>query len=297
MRRLNFNAGESSPPPLVYGGYTQAELDRQYDAAGTVPSTDPYFEEWAAASKRTRTALHCELDVAYGAGERERLDLFPAARPAAPCFVWVHGGYWRRLAKSFFSFVAEPIVAAGGAAVIVNYPLVASATLDEIVDAARRALAWIARNAARLNADARHIVVGGHSAGGQLAGMLAATDWRPYGLPEDSVKGVFVVSGLFDLEPVRLSAVNEWLRIDAEGARRNSPAYHLPTHALPLVAVAGSDETFEFKEQSRNYAAAWSALGYPARYLEPAGHNHFSIVGDLADSATDLSQRLLEFVI
>lgn len=282
---------------LVYGGYTQAELDRQYDAAGTVQSTDRYFEEWAAASKRARAALRCELDAAYGAGEREKLDLFPATRPDAPCFVWLHGGYWRRLAKSFFSFVAEPVVAAGGAAVIVNYPLVATATLDEIVDAARRAFAWIARNAARLRADPSRIVVGGHSAGGQLAGMLAATDWHPYGLPDDSVKGVFAVSGLFDLEPVRLSAVNEWLRIDAEGARRNSPILHRPPLPMPIVAAAGSDETDEFKKQSRAYTQAWSQFGSAARYLEPPGHNHFSIVGDLADSTTDLSQRLLKLVI
>ena len=264
-----------------------------YDAAGTVASTDPYFAEWAAASEHTRSALRCELDVAYGSGERERVDLFPATRPGAPCFLWIHGGYWRRLDKSFFSFVAEPVVASGGAAAIVNYPLVATATLDEIVDAIRRAFAWIARNATRLNGDPQRIVVGGHSAGGQLAGMLAATDWSAYSLPSDSVKGVFVVSGLFDLEPVRLSHVNEWLHVDAETARRNSPSLHLPTRSIPLVAAVGGDETSEFRKQSQDYVQAWSRAGHPARYLEPAGHNHFSIVSELENDRTELAGLLV----
>ena len=267
-----------------------------YGAAGTVPSTDPYFAEWATASERTRSALQCEIDVAYGAGERERVDLFPAPRPGAPCFLWIHGGYWRRLDKSFFSFVAEPVAASGGAAAIVNYPLVATATLDEIVDAIKRAFAWVARNAARLNADPQRIVVGGHSAGGQLAGMLAASDWSAYSLPADSVKGVFVVSGLFDLEPVRLSHVNEWLRVDAETAWRNSPSLHLPTRSIPLVAAAGGDETPEFKKQSQDYAKAWSGLGYPARYVEPPSHNHYSIVSELADDRTELAGLLVKLL-
>ena len=267
-----------------------------YDAAGTVASTDPYFAEWAAASERTRGALRCDLDGAYGEGEREKLDLFPAAQAGAPCFVWIHGGYWRRLDKSFFSFIAQPVGAIGSAAAIVNYPLVATATLDEIVGAIRRAFVWIARNAPRLNADPRRIVIGGHSAGGQLAGMLAATDWPAYGLPADSVKGVFTVSGLFDLEPVRLSHVNEWLRIDAETAQRNSPSMHLPKRSIPLVAAAGGDETVEFRKQSGDYAEAWSRAGYSARYVEASGYNHFSIISELASDQTELACLLVRLL-
>jgi len=273
------------------------QLKDGYDAAGTVPSTDPYFEEWAAASERTRATLRCELDVAYGEGEREKLDLFPATTPNAPSLLWIHGGYWRRLDKSFFSFIAEPIVAAGGAAAILNYPLAPAATLDEIVAAARRAFAFTAHNASRFNADPGRVVAGGHSAGGHLAGMLAATRWTSYGLPADAVKGVFALSGLFDLEPVRLSHVNEWLNADLEAARRNSPLLQVPVRPVPLVAAVGGDETNEFKKQSRDYVETWTALGYPARYLEIAGCNHYSVVRELLDTETPITRALLGLLL
>lgn len=268
----------------VYGTYSQSELNRQYDAAGTVPSVDPYFERFATESVRERAKLERELDIAYGRGERERLDLFPAPDSGAPLFIFIHGGYWRRLDKSFFSFVAGPIARAGGATAVINYPLAPDATLDEIVRSTRSALAWLVKNAHRANADPKRFFAGGHSAGGQLAGMLA-TDER--------IRGIFPISGLFDLEPVRLSHANEWLNLDDESAQRNSPMLHLPAHKPRLVASAGGAETDEFHRQSRSYVDAWSKLGGPATYLEPAGHNHFSIVLEFSDEESDLTQALL----
>jgi arylformamidase len=273
----------SSEAP-VYEAYSQSELNRQYDAAGTVPSVDPYFERYAAESTRTRAGLAQELDVAYGRGERETLDLFPAAESDAPLFIFIHGGYWRRLDKSFFSFVAGPIARAGGATAVINYPLAPAASLDEIVHSTRAALGWLIKHISRANADPKRIFAGGHSAGGQLAGMLAE---------DQRIRGIFPISGLFDLEPVRLSHVNEWLNLDSESAQRNSPQLHLPRHKIPLVASVGGAETDEFQRQSRTYTDAWSKLGYPATFLAPAGHNHFSIVLEFNDEESELTQALL----
>lgn len=270
--------------PLTY-----EELVRQYDTGATVPSVDPYFARYAEASERARRDVPCEIDVAYGPGERQRLDLFPAEDDGAPLFIFFHGGYWRRLDKSFFSFVAAPVVRAGGAAAIVNYPLLATppehsdVTLDDIVASARRARAWLVRNAHRANADPKRIVAGGHSAGGQIAAMLTA---------EGDASALFAVSGLFDLEPVRQSHVNAWLNIDAEGAARNSPMQHLPKTKVRAVLAAGGAETDEFRRQSREFANALTAKGHDAAYLEPAEHNHFSIVLELDDDESVLSERL-----
>ncbi|HMD02814.1 MAG TPA: alpha/beta hydrolase [Candidatus Baltobacteraceae bacterium] len=267
----------------VFGTFTQAELNRQYDAAATVPSVDVYFERYAALSALTRTRLNCELDVAYGQGERERVDLFPAARPDSPLFVFIHGGYWRRLDKSYFSFVAEPLVRAGAAVACLNYPLAPSASLDRIVRSARAALDWFAANTQRLNAGAQRIVLGGHSAGGQLAGLLGG---RP------PFTGIFTLSGLFDLAPVRLSHVNDWMRLDAAAAERNSPSRHLPETTATLVAAVGALETDEFKRQTESYVQAWRARRYPAEALVLNGLNHFSIVLELADERSALSVAL-----
>lgn len=272
----------------VYATFTQAELNRQYDAAATVPAIEPYYARFAAASARALPNLRAELDVPYGPGERHRLDLFAAERPGAPLFFFIHGGYWRRLDKSFFSFLAEPVVRAGGAAAIVNYPLAPGASIDEIVAAVRGAFEWVAHNAARANADPHRIVAGGHSAGGHLAGMLAGSTLRP--------AGVFALSGLFDLEPVRLSHVNEWARLDAAAAERNSPVRRLPEAPIRLVAAVGERETDEFKRQTQHYVATWRARRYPAEELIAAGHNHFTIVLELADEGTELSRALAELL-
>jgi arylformamidase len=279
---------------LIYGGYAQDELDRQYDAASTVPSLQPFLERWSADSARTRAELDNET-AAYGEHERERLELFPAARAGAPLFVFIHGGYWRRLDASYFSFVAGPVVRAGGACALFTYPLAPASSLDAIVAAVRRGFTWLGTHAERrLNASPQRIVVGGHSAGGQLAGMLAATDWAAHGLDPHSVGGVFGLSGLYDLEPVRRANVNEWLRLpDAAAAERNSPQSHPPHAPVPVIAAAGQCESDEFRRQSQAYARACAAAGCNATYLEPAGHNHYTIVEQLGDPATELSALLL----
>jgi arylformamidase len=281
----------SSEP--VFANYSQAELDSQYNASGTVPSVDPYFAAYIAASEKVRAELPHEANVAYGAHERERVDLFPASRPDAPLFVFVHGGYWRRMDSSFFSYVAGPIVRAGGAAAIVAYPLAPGASLDDIVASVTAAFEFIVANAAtRLKASPHGIVVGGHSAGGQLSGMLASIDWQARGI-DASIGAVFGLSGLYDLEPVRRSNVNDWMNLDAAAAARNSPSGNMPSRPISLFAAVGADETDEFRRQSRDFAVGWGAAGYPAEALDLPGHNHFSIVLELADDSNDLTRRLI----
>jgi arylformamidase len=271
-------------PSTVYRSFAQSELNREYDASATVASVDPYFAQFALDSERTRARLEHVAGVRYAAGERRFLDLFPAKATGAPLLFFIHGGYWRRLDKSFFSFVAGPVVDAGGAAAIVNYPLAPGAALDEIVTAVRDALTYVRAHLGDLHADARRIVVAGHSAGGQLAGMLAS---------DGGLAGIVTVSGLFDLEPVRLSHVNEWMQLDAATAARNSPALHLPANALPLVAAVGEAESGEFRRQTALYAEAWRARKFPCEHIEVPGKNHFSVVSELGVAEKPLAQKLL----
>jgi len=275
---------------LIYAEYTQAELDRQYDAASTVPSLQPFIERWSEDSAHTRSELRNER-IAYGGGEREWLDAFAGTKPDSPLFVFIHGGYWRRLGAEYFSFVAGPVVRAGGACALLNYPLAPDASLDDIVAAVRRGFAWLEAHAgSRLNAASTGIVAGGHSAGGQLAGMIAAS-------AADSLGGVFGLSGLYDLEPVRRSNVNDWLHLpDAASAERNSPVAHLPREPVRVIAAAGQIESDEFRRQSRAYAGACANAGCSARYIEAEGHNHYTIVQELGDASSELSAALREML-
>ncbi len=279
----------------VWRDYDQAQLDAEYNAAGTVPSLAAYLERYAAESARVRAAYECRT-AAYGAGEREVLDVFPAPRPGAPILICIHGGYWRRLSKDDFSFFAEPFVRAGAAVVVPSYALAPEASLDDIVGQMRAAAAWVHANARSFNGDPARIFASGHSAGGQLAGMLANAPWSERSLPGDLVKGVCGISGLYDLEPVRRSNCNDWLHLDAAAAERNSPAAHLSIVATPLLAVAGERETREFQRQTLDFARAWRAAGSPADERILAGLNHYSIVLDVLDERSALRAALLALI-
>ena len=192
------------------------------------PDFEEYFAVWEADSARVRASVDCTLDVRYGADPNMTADLFPATAGSAPIQVFIHGGYWRSMDKDIHSFPAEGFVAAGGAAVSLNYALAPAVTIDTIVEQCRTALEWIADHADRLNGDPERIFVSGHSAGGHLTAMMLCTDWAVRGRPGNLVKGGTAISGIFDLAPLMETSINDDIRLDAEAAARNSPIHNLP---------------------------------------------------------------------
>lgn len=268
----------------------RTDLDAQYDTSKQLPDGDvgAYFAAFDAASQHARDRLAFVSAIRYGPGERETFDFFPApGRANAPLFLWVHGGYWRRLSKDQFSYVAEPIVAAGAAVAVLNYPLAPSASLDEIVDAVGRGFRAAVAHSAAHHGDPARTYVGGHSVGAQLAATIAA---------RHAVAGMLVVSGLYDLEPIRRSSINDTIAMDASSARRNSPIHLPPREPGPLVAAVGAIEQAAFAQQQRRYVEAWRAWGGSAREVDAPNHNHFSIVLDLAHADRPLTRALLEMM-
>jgi arylformamidase len=279
----------------VWRDYDQAALDAQYNNRKRFPDHVDRFKAWAQWSAAARAALAGDLDLAFGGHPSERLDVFPAAQAGAPLYVFIHGGYWYSLDKSDFSYVACGMVPHGVTTVINNFVLAPHADMDEIVRQNRAALAWLWRNASALGADRNSIYVTGHSAGGHLAAMLLATDWRRFGddLPPDLVKGACAISGLFELEPIRLAYLNQTLQLTPEMAARNSPSLLDYPRSAPLFLVVGEDESAEYHRQSEHMAAKWRDLGYPCDYLVPRGLDHFAIVDCLIDPGADLVTRQL----
>lgn len=282
--------------PGLYRGMDAEELDRQYDARGTVDDIAPYLHQYEKLSAEARRDLDVITDIGYGPGPQESFDFFPSGE-RAPIFVFIHGGYWRLLSKDESSFFAKCFVPQGIAVAAVNYALAPDASLDEIVRQVRAAIAHIWHNAAGYSVDRDRIYVGGSSAGGHLVGMLLAGGWQEaFAVPNNVVAGAMSASGLFDLEPLRHCHPNEWLRLDAESARRNSPVHHLPQTNCPLIVTWGGSETAEFKRQSRDYFDAWTRAGLPGSAFEIFDRNHFDIILDLEDPDRELAKKTIAMI-
>jgi arylformamidase len=258
-------------------------LDAQYNLRAAVPEHLSYFARYEAASGALRAHRPGRLDLAYGATPRQAIDLFLPGTPHAPVLVFIHGGYWQSRDRKDFSFVAAPWLERSTAVALIGYDLAPEVRMDAIVDQVRAGLAWLHRHASSYGCDPLRLFVAGHSAGGHLAAMALATDWQAFGLPADAIKGVCAISGVFDLEPIRLCYLNDVVGLDQAEATRNSPI-HLPLHGrCPVTVAVGELETRAFLDQSRAYAAKLEQAGWPCELLVQPGVDHFGIVMSMAD--------------
>jgi arylformamidase len=270
--------------------------DRMYNNRAMVPDFADHFAHWKTASAQARAALKPLLDVSYGDGLNETLDIFPSDKPNAPVVIFIHGGYWRALDKSDHSFVAPTLRDMGACVVVVNYALCPgtpeqAVTIPDIAQQMAQATAWVWRHIAVHGGDRSNITVIGHSAGGHLAAMLLACDWKKLGrdLPAAMVRKSMSISGLFDLEPLRKTPfVQSDLRITPAHVRMASPAkWQRPSKGV-LYTVVGGDESAEFLRHNRLIHQAWGPKTVPVCEALP-GLNHFSVVTALMRAGSRLN--------
>ena len=277
---------------MTYAGMTAEQLERQFNPRAAVPDHAPLIEERMRRSAETRRRLRCVLDLRYGPNPLETLDVFPGA-PGGPVQLYVHGGYWRANDKADASVIAEPLVAKGATAVLINYDLCPSAPLAEIVRETIRAIAWTWRNIRDHGGDPDRLFISGNSAGAHLCAMALAHDWTANGLPADLIKGAAPVTGIYDLAPVPLISVNQQVRLTPEEAAALSPMRLPPRRNLPLLVAVGGAETPGWIAQSKAYAAMCRENGIDAEYLECPGENHFTMTNVLGDPEHMLTRAIL----
>jgi arylformamidase len=275
-----------------------AWLDEQYDNRARIPEHPQIFEHWRCASHLARDKLSCRLDLAYGDGVSEVLDVFPSkGRGRAPVLVFIHGGWWRSLDKRDHSFIAPAFVDAGATVVVPNYALCPAVTIETIALQMARALVWTYRNVALHGGDPQRIVVAGHSAGAHLAAMLLCCDWRALGsdLPAHVVRSALSISGVFDLEPLRQTPfLKPDLRLTTGAVRRLSPA-GFPAPKGRLVAVVGENESAELQRQTRLIQTCWGRQAVPVCETV-TGANHFDVLHALVDSGSRLHAHALSLL-
>ncbi|MES3010251.1 MAG: alpha/beta hydrolase [Pseudomonadota bacterium] len=264
-----------------------AWLDRMYNNRVLVPEHGTHLAAWAHDSAAVRQQHPCHLDLPYGNGLNETLDIFPTTQPEAPVLVFIHGGWWRSLDKADHSFIAPAFTQTGACVVLPNYALCPAVTVPDITLQMVHALAWTWRHVAEYGGDPNRITVVGHSAGGHLVTMLLACVWPAVApdLPKRVLKNALSISGLYDLDVVRrIPYLKADLRLTPAQAKKASPAWlPRPAHGR-LATVVGANESPEFIRHNGLMRAAWGVRRVPVCEALP-GLNHFSVVEALAQPA------------
>lgn len=267
----------------VYRDFSQHALDAAYNNRAVEPRLAEIKADWEQRSLALYARAKVARDLAYGPGARQRLDFFHAAHPGRSTVAFIHGGYWQMNDKEPHSFLAEGLLAHDVNVALLEYTLAPAASMTAIVAEIRAAIAWLVpRLGPQFGANDR-LVVSGHSAGGHLTAMVAG---------QNGVTGTLPISGLFDLEPIRLSYLNEPLEMDLAEASANSPMV-LPLPEAPATVAVGDAELPELVRQSREYAAHLVAAGRPAKELLLPADNHFSILEQFARPDGTLCQEAL----
>jgi arylformamidase len=256
-----------------------------------VPDVDYYSHRAIEKSQEARRILEARYDIHYGEGRLATLDVFPVGDPDAPIHVFLHGGYWRGRDKNDYSYIAKPLVAQGITTVVMNYDLCPAVILSEIVMQVRKGLGWVHANAGDLGGSPNKITVSGHSAGAHLAAMAVAADSN-LPLPEGAIKGLVLISGIYELTPVLGVTVNEQIRLTPDQVHPLSPIHHLPVTTIPLRIIVGGAEPPGWIRQSSDFAEACRANGSPVDYQEINSYHHFSIM-TLAEEPDGLLSRIL----
>ena len=261
---------------------TALDLEAEYNNRAAVPDHPVVMARWKADAEAARAA-HPPTALPYGPGERHVIDLFEATTDA-PIVVFLHGGYWQALDRSWFSWVAPALLSHGISVAVPSYDLAPDVRVGRIVGQMRDAVDLVRKRTGK-----RPVVVG-HSAGGHMAACM---------LSEARASAAVAISGVFDLGPLIPTSLNDALKLDAREAAALSPVHWpAPNGSTPggteLDCVVGADETAEFVRQSRDMADLWGGKGVETRFEASAGLNHFTVLDPLADPDSALVKRIAE---
>jgi arylformamidase len=296
---LTPSSARPAPPPAARGpavwlDLDQKEIDDAYDQSVWATNGKQLLDRYAVLSDDMRTRLGAPQRFSYGPTPIEALDVYRAGKGAA-IQIFIHGGAWRSGTAKEWAFPADMFVHRGAHFVVPDFVSVTEAggNLFAMADQVRSAIAWIYRNAQRFGGDRQRMFVSGHSSGAHLAGVALTTEWKRLGLPVDVLKGGVLLSGMYDLKPVRLSARSRYVRFDDATEEALSPQRHLEQlHARLVVAYAALDSP-EFQRQSRDFAAAVKGASKPVDLLVATSYNHFEAPETLGNPYGMLGRAVL----
>ncbi len=264
------------------------DWDAAYHNSGAVRNADELFNQWVERSKAFRETCESRLDVAYGDGERERLDLFfPKGGASKGLVMFVHGGYWKAFDKSAFSHLARGAVEMGYSVAITSYDLCPNVKITNISNQIERSLQVSSKEVEG------PVFLTGHSAGGHLVARLGCTDRRLSESLRGRIRHILGISGVYDLRPIRRTAMNEVLQLDEHEAREESPVLLEPLDNLRFTGWVGGEELAEFRRQNDAHCAVWGGFETQVMTCGEPGKNHFTVLDGLEHPESLLLRTLL----
>lgn len=264
------------------------DWDTAFDNMGHVAGSAALPAHWAAEAASYRASgVKLEEDIAYAGAPRERLDIVWPDVPAKGLVIFVHGGYWMRLDKSYWTQFAEGVRQAGWAMALPSYTLAPEARIGAMTAQIARAITCAGGRVAG------PIRLAGHSAGGHLVTRMLCRD-MPLGSDIlGRIERIVSISGLHDLRPLLKTRMNATLMLDAAEAHAESPALAAPLTGARVTAWVGGDERPEFIRQARLLSLIWAGLDADIDVQIDAGKNHFSILEALKSADSPLTGALL----
>lgn len=285
--------------PIIFGPYTQNQLDATYDQAFWRNDPPETTQRSVAISNDVRSRFGEPTRLAYGSSSNEMLDIYTSsARGKSPVMVFIHGGAWRGGVARTSAGSAEMFMEAGAHYIALDFVNVLqnNGNLMEMADQVRRALIWTYNNAHSFDGDRRQLYVSGHSSGGHLCGVAMTTDWTKYGMPRDMIKGGVCSSAMYDLTPVALSSRRTYVNFTPDVVQQLSPVFNLQHLVSPIVVGHGTKESPEFIRQSKDFVQIARAAGKKVVYVEGVGHNHFEFPETLGNPYGYLGREALSLM-
>ncbi len=265
----------------VFLDYDQEALDRAFDQRVWAANADAVLESFNEDGKAVKAVGGHHADLRYGTGPDECLDWFPAGQAGAPIHLHIHGGAWRYLRKEDVAFAAPAFIEAGMHYVVPDFSALPDVRLVDVVEQLVRAVSWVYRNAGRYGADGNRIYLSGHSSGGHLCAVLLTTDWTRHGLPADVIKGGLCVSGIYDMEPVLISARRSYVKLSDDEKHRLSPIENAQALNCPVSIVYAQGDSPEFRRQALHFHETAAAHGKQVDLALLPDINHYEIIGEL----------------
>ena len=274
----------------MYRGYSQDELDTQYNNQATVPDYREYIDRYERLTQLARGGVDWIPDVEYGPGKEQLLDFYrPQQTAPASVVIFIHGGGWSQLSKAENGFAADAVTRCGAMLVVPDFALLPGRSLRSLVHQLYELIHWLHNNVNAYGGDPERLFVSGHSSGAHLASTLLMDGWKTrYKLTSNVLKGGFLVSGMYDLEPVRLSYRNQLLKLNSKSAHALSLRHNPPDSPVPLVVASGGLETNEFQRQASSLASLWALCDGDVNHLVVKDRNHFDVILDMAEEGSEL---------